>query len=332
MPAIEKYFTQVRMFSMEPVTQLQPKEQYQTNVVLLKDCPLCQSKKIRPIKTEQNKFYGNEHPEVLVFDKVWVQLLKCDDCSFAFCKEIPSSSSFFQNRYDNHHFDPEAEVGHVRKSEIVDEIFNRFASYGVSTGKLLDIGSFAGQLLRNANERGFEPHGAELNPKLAKFTKEKLGFNVFQGEFQKLDIEGQNFDAITIIDVLEHLVDPMAVIATIAKGLRSGGLAYIKVPNYPMQILKQNIANIFGVSDQGVFATFAHINHFSIESIEKALDRVGMELVHVSSAKSEKWHKGKSLYWARNFFRSFYWKASGFIYSVTGISIALNHNFVARKK
>lgn len=317
---------------MEPAKKLQPIEQYQTNVILLKDCPLCESKNITPIKTEQNKFWGNEHPEVLVFDKVWVQLLKCNDCSFAFCKEIPSSPTFFQNRYDNHHFDPEAEVGHVRKSEIVDEIFNTFKNHGVTKGKLLDIGSFAGQLLRHAKERGFEPHGAELNPKLAKFTREKLGFNVFQGEFQCLDIKGQEFDAITIIDVLEHLVDPMTVIETISGGLRKNGIAYIKVPNYPMQIIKQNIANLFGISDQGVFATFAHINHFSIRSVEKALDRAGMELVQVTSAKSEKWHKGKSLYWLRNIFRISFWKITSLIYLMTGISFALNHNFVARKK
>lgn len=318
---------------MEPVRKIEADtKEYQTDVVLLKNCPLCKSNNTTPIKSEKNQFYGNEHPEVLVFDKVWVQLLRCDDCSFAFCKEIPSSPTFFQNRYDNHHFYPEAEVGHVRKSEIVDEIFNTFAENGVDSGKLLDIGSFAGQLLRNAEEKGFEPHGAELNPKLAKFTKEKLGYNVFQGEFQKLDIEGENFDAITIIDVLEHLVDPMQVIETISKGLRSGGLAYIKVPNYPMQILKQNVANILGISPQGVFATFAHINHFSIRSVEKALERVGMELVMVSSAKSEKWHNKKSLYWLRNIFRYSYLKSSVLLYKLTGISIALNHNFLARKK
>ena len=122
--------------------------------------------------------------------------------------------------------------------------------------------------MRNAEEKGFEPYGAELNPKLAKYTKEKLGYKVFQGEFQKLNINGENFDAITIIDVLEHLVDPMQVIKTISKGLRPGGLAYIKVPNYRMQILKQNVANVLGISPQGVFATFAHVNHFQLNLLK----------------------------------------------------------------
>jgi len=301
-------------------------------VRLLKRCPICESKRTRPIRTEKNVFFEGIHPDVGVFTDTWSQLLKCLDCGFAFTKEIPVSPTFFVNRYDNSWYDPEHEVGSSRKSEILEDIFQLIKKNGKSSGALLDVGSFAGKLMTVAKEKGYPPEGIEINPKLANYSREKLGFTVYCGEFQKIEVPSNHYEVVTIIDVLEHLVDPKVVLVNLSKSMKEGALLVIKVPYYPMQILKQSIANFLRISDAGMFTNFAHINHFSVRSMKKALDLVGLDLVEVQMARSEEWGSDKSLYWFRNFLRFGFWHFSRLVYSLTGILIAFNANYIAKKR
>ncbi len=301
-------------------------------VRLINNCPLCSSKNTKSIRTERNTFPEGVHPEVRVFDNTWSHLVECRSCSFAFIEEIPSSPTFFSNRYDNTWFDPEHEVASFRKTEILNTLFNSLKHHGVVKGRLLDVGSFAGKLLHFSKLQGFEPEGVEINPKLAKFCNEKLGFKVYSGQFQDVTLPENHFNVITIIDVLEHLVGPREVVMNMQKSLVPGGLIYIKVPHYPMQIVKQNIANIIGASSVGMCANFAHINHFTVESMRKLFVANGMELVEVQVAKSEHWRPDASFWKLRNLFRDFIWKATSLIYKMGGPCLGLNLIFIGRKK
>ncbi len=316
---------------MELLKKEEDCETFDTNVYLLKNCPLCNSSNCKPIKNEQNIFPREVHPEVFTFSGTWSQLLKCNDCSFAFTKEIPSSPTFFDNRYDNGWFNPEEEVKAFRKSIIVENVLNTLLKYRPNKGLLLDVGSFAGKLLFFADKKGFTPEGVEVNPKLAKYSKEKLGYEVWCCKMQNTTIPSNRYDCITIIDVLEHLVDPIEVLKTLHRVLKKDGILYIKVPNAPMQILKQNIANRIGLSKVGVFGGFGHINHFSVKSLNMVSHSLGFEVCEVQMAESEYWHDYHRLYLVKNFIRKCYFKFSNFFYKVTGIPIGLNLNIILKK-
>lgn len=57
-----------------------------------------------------------------------------------------------------------------------------------------------------------------------------------KGEVDKLDLPAGSFDRIICTEVLEHTVDPEAILATIARLLRPAGVAVITVPNDPLII------------------------------------------------------------------------------------------------
>ena len=182
-------------------------------VKLLSNCPLCNSNNSFPIKHERNFFPDNAHDECRSFNSTWVTLMKCKVCTFRYTQEIPTSKTFFKNRYDNAWFDPDHEIKHIRKSEIIDDIFKNFnLKKSNSKNKLLDVGSFSGKLLYLAEKEGYEPYGVEVNPKLAKYCNEKLNYKVWCSEFQELDLPADFFNFITIIDVLEHLIEPKKVL------------------------------------------------------------------------------------------------------------------------
>lgn len=321
------------MEKLATIPEQKPQRVYSATVHLLNECPLCKSTDHKPVKTERNNFPNGMHDEVLAFNNTWIQLLKCNDCSFRFTKEIPNSPTFFQNRYDNKWFNPEEEVKSFRKSQILEDIFGHFNKLKKKERPLLlDVGSFAGKLLYFADKEGYEPEGVEVNPKLAKFSENKLGFKVWCSELQKVELPQDRYNFVTIIDVLEHLTEPDVVLKVLHGSMVSGGHIYIKVPNGPMQILKQNIANFLRISPVGMFASFAHINHFNVKSLERILNTVGFDLVTVEMSRSEKWGKDKSLYWLRNALRTIVHQSSTLAYKLLGLPLGFNLNIIARKR
>lgn len=301
-------------------------------VQLLTECPLCGCKLTKAIRSERNIFPKHVHVEVYEFTNTWSHLIKCMTCEFAFVQEIPISPTFFKNRYDNEWFDPEEEVRSFRKNTILDDLFFNLNKFNTPKGKLLDVGSFAGKLLFFAKEQGYDPEGIEVNPKLAKFSHDKLGFKVYSGEIMDVKLPETYFLVVTIIDVLEHLVNPKKVLQNIERSLVKDGILYIKVPNYPMQIIKQNIANFFGISKAGMCENYGHINHFNVKSMKIILNHLGFILEEVQIAKSEQWRSDKSFWRIRNLIRLMFWKITTIAFKIGGPCLGLNLVFIARKK
>lgn len=298
---------------------------------ILKACPLCDSENNEHVKTEKCEFPTNAHPEVTAFHNTWIHLLECNDCGFAFTQEIPSSPTFFHHRYDNKNFDPKHEVESNRKHVIFDEIFDLLGKEGKKSGQYLDVGSFAGKLLKYASDRGFDCRGVELNPKLAQYTKEILGIDVINGKIQEVELPQNEFDVITIIDVLEHLEDPKIILERLSSALKEDGVLLVKVPHYNMQFLKQNIVNALGVSQTGIFQSFGHINHFNQRSMSLVAKSCGLKLTRCYNAKSEHWPETNFTFKIKNKFRDLYWHFSNLVISLTGKDVGLNTIYVLKK-
>lgn len=66
--------------------------------------------------------------------------------------------------------------------------------------------------------------------------KNLVGFDArfLKGEIDKLALPAQSFDRIICTEVLEHTVNPAAILAEIARLLRPDGVAVITVPNDPL--------------------------------------------------------------------------------------------------
>jgi len=300
-------------------------------VYLQKHCPVCHSENLKPVKSERNEFKNDVDKDVYIFDKTWVQLLKCNDCTFAFSKEIPSQSDFFSKRYDIR-FDPQSEVDNKFKEEINNEVLDTVQKVFKKNGKFLDIGSFAGNLIGLAKGRGFECYGVEANATMATFTKEKLGFNVYCGEFVNIDFGALKFDVITLIDVLEHLFEPKRIMQKCATVLEKDGLVYIKVPHYLPQKLKQDFANFFGISKIGIFSTFGHINQFSPKSLYKLAEECSLKPIANYVARSEMMPGNSLKSRIKNIFRNGIYHLSELFRKVTGINIGLNIIVVYQKQ
>ncbi len=99
-------------------------------------------------------------------------------------------------------------------------------------GRLLEIGCGHGLLLDEARRRGWEVRGLELSERSAKHGRDRYDLDIREEPFEALGNEEDGcWDAVLMIDVLEHLDDPRAAIERIRKLLAPGGVLCVVTPD-----------------------------------------------------------------------------------------------------
>ncbi len=112
-----------------------------------------------------------------------------------------------------------------------DRILNRMQDFRVRSGRLLDVGCLWGFFLTNAQRRGFEVFGVEPCGKAVRYVRDVLGLTTYRGSLQSADLPAASFDAVSLLDVIEHLPDPVAQLREVYRITKREGLLVIVTPN-----------------------------------------------------------------------------------------------------
>lgn len=111
-----------------------------------------------------------------------------------------------------------------------DEVLAHLERY-VPAGRLLDVGAGPGFLVAAARARGWDALGLDLNAWAAEHARDVVGVDVRVGGLDADSFPGELFDAITMMDVAEHVPDPDALLASAARLLRPGGVLVVLTPD-----------------------------------------------------------------------------------------------------
>lgn len=244
--------------------------------------------------------YLRQDPGLAAYSGSRVIIQRCTACDFAQPAALPALPRFFDRMYDQRWADDWIANEHeaAYKDQIFTDILRGLARRSPRRGRLLDVGAHAGRFLRLARAEAWDGEGLELNPKTAAFAARASGAVVHQGNVHTFNPD-RCYDAVTLIDVLEHVPHPLEVLSRVRAFLCGGGWLAVKVPNGPAQRMKENLrARI----DSGYRATIAdnlvHVNHFSVASLARALERAGFHDVTVAAAAPEL-PDGSGSRWAR---------------------------------
>lgn len=97
--------------------------------------------------------------------------------------------------------------------------------------RVLDVGCGSGSLLRELLELGAsEAHGIDFSETAARICRDK-GLEVFAGTFPEFD-SAAGYDAIFMINYIEHVQDPLEELRKAAALLRPGGVLVGELPNF----------------------------------------------------------------------------------------------------
>lgn len=157
----------------------------------------------------------------------------------------------------------------------------------VSPGRLLDVGCGLGYLLEAARARGWDAAGVDPSP-VAVAEARRKGFEAHHGLLHEANLPAGSFDAVALLQVVEHLLDPRALIAECRRLLRPGGALLVETPN-PASMLARVKRERFNYWIPPV-----HCVWYTPDALGRLLGAAGFRPVKVGtwSARARRLHDG----------------------------------------
>ena len=137
--------------------------------------------------------------------------------------------------------------------------------------KALDIGCSSGYFLYALKDLVRECVGIEFNKSDVEFARKKCGVKIYDHPLEETDIPLEYFDIVFMLDVLEHIEDPIQFLRTVRKYIKSGGYIYIEVDN-----IDDSLLSIYGIEEYADFYyREPHIFYFSPETLKSVIENGG---------------------------------------------------------
>lgn len=136
--------------------------------------------------------------------------------------------------------------------------------------RILDVGCFTGDFLQLLVKKGArEVYGLELQREAVEIANQKLPGRVFQA-----DVLGENFpafpcEAVTLLGLIEHVLDPVALLKRAHGLLKPGGVLMIQTPDSG-SLLAHFLGRYWPP-----YAPIEHIHLFSRKSMARTLEGLG---------------------------------------------------------
>jgi 2-polyprenyl-3-methyl-5-hydroxy-6-metoxy-1,4-benzoquinol methylase len=142
--------------------------------------------------------------------------------------------------------------------------------------RVLDIGCFTGDLLKVLSDRGADVYGLELQQEAVDIANAQLG----GGRVFHADVHGERFptgpyDIVTMMGLIEHVLDPRALVRRVRTLLTANGRLYIETPNGGSTIAR-TMRSLWPP-----LAPVEHIHIFSVRALTLLLESEGFDVVRV---------------------------------------------------
>ena len=223
------------------------------------NCPVCKSNTIKQAFTAKDYTVSNE-----IF-AVW----ECSNCTLRFTQDVPDAEAI------GPYYQSSAYVSHSDTKEgLINRLYHFVRSItlkskrglikqdtGLEKGSLLDIGAGTGAFSHTMQEAGWQITGLEPDAAARKVALDKYNLQLQLPE-QLYNLPANNFDAITMWHVLEHVHDLHGYMQRFATILKSNGKMFIAVPNYTSY--DAELYKAFWAA----YDVPRHLYHFSPQSME----------------------------------------------------------------
>ncbi|MBI3813156.1 MAG: class I SAM-dependent methyltransferase [Nitrospinae bacterium] len=210
------------------------------------------------------------------------KIIKCVHCDLARTFPSPAPSEFYN----------ESDKGYLYMLENED-LWRRFAGNILSeisgykpSGELLDVGCGIGILADEANKKGYQASGLEINPDAASVGRERYKVSLFNLSISQMSASDKRWDVVILNHVLEHLLQPVQFLSDCRRLLKEDGILYIGVPSY-----KSWTAIVEG-KDWPHFFVDQHIWQWTHKTICEVVNMAGLSIVNIHSKRNNHYHFG----------------------------------------
>jgi 2-polyprenyl-3-methyl-5-hydroxy-6-metoxy-1,4-benzoquinol methylase len=182
-----------------------------------------------------------EHDTVLIRPD-GLPVAYCPGCSLWYVARVPDAAAMddFYSRYWRAHrrtslsAETAREIRRGLREDSPAEIalLQLEAALGSLRGRrILEVGCGAGAFLVAARERGAIVAGSELSEEAASFARSFFDLPVYTDGLEGCRTAAGPFDAIVMLDVIEHIAQPAGFLEALVSALKPGGVLLLWTPN-----------------------------------------------------------------------------------------------------
>jgi 2-polyprenyl-3-methyl-5-hydroxy-6-metoxy-1,4-benzoquinol methylase len=241
-----------------------------SNLIHYSSCPVCGSEKLSPA------LQAIDH----TVSKQAFAILHCNHCTFRFTQDVPDVNSigpYYQSEEYISHSDTGKGIINrlyhiVRKRTLSGKRRLVEGMTGVKRGIILDVGAGTGAFLNEMKTTGWQITGLEPDAG-ARAIADKLYSLSFNTPDKLFEMPQDNYEAITMWHVLEHVHDLNGYVSQLKKLLKPNGKLLIAVPNY---------TSYDAVVYKEFWAAYdvpRHLYHFSPASLKALMEKHGMKII-----------------------------------------------------
>jgi len=228
----------------------------------MKKCILCESSKNKKIILWKER-----------------SLVKCNKCGLYYV--VYRTKKDFINFY-NKVYDKNSNFAKVNESKKI--IFLKILKkINYLKGNLLDVGCADGYFLFIAKKFGWKSYGVEISNALSQKAKEQYKIEVVNSTLVKAGFKDNYFDAITLIDVIDQLENPVEDLREIIRILKQGGVVVLRLRNSLYHVNFQIfLKKIFGNFVKNMFVI--HEYSFAASKIKKMLAKIKFVEIKINNS------------------------------------------------
>lgn len=207
-------------------------------------------------------------------------ICECAVCTARFTQDIPSAAAigpyYKSENYISHTNTSKGLINGlyqwVRKRTLRQKRKLIQKETGLNTGTILDLGSGTGAFAGEMKNNGWQVTALEPDADARKVALESFGVSL-QDTSEFYSLAEQQFDAVTMWHVLEHVHDLQGYMAKLKTLLKDKGRLFIAVPNYT-----SGDAATYGAY-WAAYDVPRHLYHFSPVSMKGLVEKHGMQLL-----------------------------------------------------
>jgi 2-polyprenyl-3-methyl-5-hydroxy-6-metoxy-1,4-benzoquinol methylase len=207
---------------------------------------------------------GSPLPARLVFRTATRRYVRCPACRLVFLSPRPPADTiqqFYREEYDRTYGRVESGPGRI---SVFRSVSRHLGRYRKPPGRLLDVGCGDGHFLELCRESGWTTYGLELS-RAATERGLRRGLTMLPHDWLDKaartgteESEKDRFDVITLINVLETVPDPAAMLQSVRQALAPGGILLVRVGNGGFHLFLRRPVRWLGGRYQQAFHLFVY--------------------------------------------------------------------------